>query len=175
MLWQRPRGHTRKAGLSARFFCVIQLSRAQDSCSQSWLSCSRVCISCSREKVVRLFQKWYDFSESRTTFWREWLSRRCISHSRVWDSHSSVHKWWSRAGVTCARECISKKCFHFHNPLFTGLSSPFSRFWRFTNVSHPGLWKRCETSAPLRARRKHPRTFIYRGFQYQLWKWKQFF
>jgi hypothetical protein len=42
---------------------------------------------------------------------------------------------------------------------------------RFT----PGLWKRCETSAPLRARRKCPRTSIYRDFQHWVWKWNVFF
>ena len=46
-------------------------------------------ISCSRQKVVRLFKKWYDFSESPTTFShiscshrRISCSRRCISCSR---------------------------------------------------------------------------------------------
>jgi len=39
-------------------------------------------ISCSRQKVVRLFRKWYHFSESPTTFPRISYSRRCISCSR---------------------------------------------------------------------------------------------
>ena len=39
-------------------------------------------ISCSHQKVVRLFQKWYDFSESPTTFPRISYSRRRISCSR---------------------------------------------------------------------------------------------
>ena len=37
-------------------------------------------------------KKSYGFSKSGTTFWREWLSRSYISHSRIWDSHSSVHQ-----------------------------------------------------------------------------------
>ena len=36
---------------------------------------------------------------------------------------------------------FSKNRFHFHTPLFTGLSQLFSHFWRFTNVSH----KICES------------------------------
>ena len=46
-------------------------------------------ISYSRQKVVRLFKKWYDFSESPTTFShiscshrRISCSHRCISYSR---------------------------------------------------------------------------------------------
>jgi hypothetical protein len=56
----------------------ISLSQSQDSCSQFR-------ISCSRQKVVRLFQKWYDFSESPTTFSHISYSRRRIScsHRRI--------------------------------------------------------------------------------------------
>ena len=39
-------------------------------------------ISCSHQKVVRLFQKWYDFSESPTTFSHISYSHRRISYSR---------------------------------------------------------------------------------------------
>ena len=42
---------------------------------------------------------------------------------------------------------------------------------RFT----PNLWKRCEMSAAPLARKKRPRTSIYRDFLHQLWKWKRFF
>ena len=53
----------------------ISLSQSRDSCSQSR-------DSCSRRKVVRLFQKWYDFSESPTTFSRISCSHCCLSYSR---------------------------------------------------------------------------------------------
>ena len=39
-------------------------------------------ISCSHQKVVRLFKKWYDFSESPTTFSHISCSHRRISCSR---------------------------------------------------------------------------------------------
>ena len=39
-------------------------------------------ISCSRQKVVRLFQKWYHFSESPTTFSRISCSHCSLSYSR---------------------------------------------------------------------------------------------
>ena len=53
-------------------------------------------ISCSRQKVVRLFQKWYDFSESPTTF-----SHISCSHRRISCSHRRI---------SCSRRCIS--CSH---------------------------------------------------------------
>ena len=42
-------------------------------------------ISCSRQKVVRLFQKWYDFSESPTTF-----SHISCSHCHISCSHRRI-------------------------------------------------------------------------------------
>ena len=49
-------------------------------------------ISCSHQKVVRLFKKWYDFSESPTTFSHISCSRRCIScsHRRISYSHCCI-------------------------------------------------------------------------------------
>ena len=52
------------------------------SCSQLRVSCSQSRDSCSCRKVVRLFQKWYDFSESPTTFSRISCSHCCLSYSR---------------------------------------------------------------------------------------------
>ena len=82
-------------------------------------------------------KKSYDFSESGTTFFWEQLSRCCISSIQNCISCSTqrrqlknVRAWVYRAWV------FSKNRFHFHTPLSTGLSSPFPRFWRFTNVSH---------------------------------------
>ena len=61
------------------------LSQLRISCSQLRDSCIQLRISCSRRKVVRLFQKWYDFSESPTTFLRISCSHCCIScsHHRI--------------------------------------------------------------------------------------------
>ena len=42
-------------------------------------------ISCSRQKVVRLFQKWYHFSESPTVF-----SHISCSHHRISCSHRRI-------------------------------------------------------------------------------------
>ena len=57
--------------------------------------------SCGGGKVVGLFQKWYDFSESGTTF-------SCISHSRVWDQLSLA-----LACACVARENFQKVSFTF--------------------------------------------------------------
>ena len=53
-----------------------RLIHLRDSLSQLRISCSQSRDSCSCRKVVRLFQKWYDFSESGTTF-------LCISCSHI--------------------------------------------------------------------------------------------
>ena len=58
------------------------LSQLRISCSQLRVSCSQSRDSCSRRKVVRLFQKWYDFSESPTTFSCISCSHCCLSYSR---------------------------------------------------------------------------------------------
>ena len=141
--------------------------------------------------MVGVFQKWYDFSESGTTFSCISCSRAQEQLSRCWDK--LIQRWdelirkWDRLIQRCegaisrpcalacvAREEFSEKCFHFHSRLSTGLSRPFPCFWRFTNVS-PILWKQCETSATLRACQERPRTFIYRDFLDWLWRWKHFF
>jgi len=82
-------------------------------------------------------KKSYSFSESGTTFFWEQLSRCCISSIQNCISCSTqrrqlknVRAWVYRAWV------FSKNRFHFHTSLSTGLSRAFSRFWRFTNVSH---------------------------------------
>ena len=82
-------------------------------------------------------KKSYDFSESGTTFFWEQLSRCCISSIQNCISCSTQRRqqkndraWVYRAWV------FSKNRFHFHTSLSTGLSRAFSRFWRFTNVSH---------------------------------------
>ena len=59
-----------------------RLIHLRDSLSQLRISCSQSRDSCSRRKVVRLFQKWYDFSESPTTFSHISYSRRHINCSR---------------------------------------------------------------------------------------------
>ena len=54
-------------------------------------------ISCSRQKVVRLFKKWYDFSESPTTFSHISCSHRRISCSHCCISYSRCKERPSRA------------------------------------------------------------------------------
>ena len=51
-------------------------------------------ISCSRQKVVRLFKKWYGFSESPTTFPHISCSHRCIScsHRQEHPSRTREHQ-----------------------------------------------------------------------------------
>lgn len=93
--------------------------------------------------------------KSRTTFW--------------WEQPFCGCAWVSRAWVL-----FKKSLSLSHSPIYRAFE-PLSLLLTFHKRFTPGLWKRCETSAPLRARRKHPRTFIYRDFQHQLWKWKQFF
>ena len=96
------------------------LSQLRISCSQLRDSCIQLRISCSRRKVVRLFQKWYDFSESPTTFPRISCSRCCISSSHHRVSCSRREECASRAQTNhidqwvepqlidkeCATECI---------------------------------------------------------------------
>ena len=135
-----------------------QLSQCWLSCSWVWDSCSRAWDSCSGGKIVGLFQKWYDFSESGTTFWCKQLSRGCISSSAQWQQQKNVRAWVYRAWV------FSKNRFHFHTPLSTGLSRPFSRFWRFTNVSHlfcESDVKRLEPFAPARNAREPLYTGVF--------------
>jgi len=55
---------------------------AQDRLIQLRISCRQSRDSCSCRKVVRLFQKWYGFSESPTTFSRISCSHCCLSYSR---------------------------------------------------------------------------------------------
>ena len=55
---------------------------AGDRLIQLRISCSQSRDSCSCRKVVRLFQKWYGFSESPTTFSRISCSHCCLSYSR---------------------------------------------------------------------------------------------
>ena len=59
-----------------------RLIHLRDSLSQLRISCSQSRDSCSCRKVVRLFQKWYDFSESPTTFLHNSYLHRCLSYSR---------------------------------------------------------------------------------------------
>ena len=88
------------------FVRINQLSRVR-----VWLSCAW--LSHSWRKVVRLFQKWYDFLESGTTF-------LCISHSRRRHSLSRHSLSLKRHGVRLSRayacsaraEGFSKKCLH---------------------------------------------------------------
>ena len=96
------------------------LSQLRISCSQLRDSCIQLRISCSRRKVVRLFQKWYDFSESPTTFSCISCSRCCISCSHHRISCSRREECASRAQTNhidqwvepqlidkeCATECI---------------------------------------------------------------------
>ena len=72
----------------------LKTSRARDThahvhyiCAEDRLIHLRISLSqsqdsCSCRKVVRLFQKWYDFSESPTTFSRISCSHCCLSYSR---------------------------------------------------------------------------------------------
>ena len=164
-------------------FWNIQLIQRREQLSQRWLSCSRVWDSCSQwwdscsgGKVVGLSQKRYDFSESGTTFWweqlshaREQLSRCCISCCR----HRESIIMFAR-GCT-ARVSVFKKTLSLsHSPIYRAFQalSPLLTFHkRFT----PVLWKRCETSGALRARRNRLQTPIYRDFSDQRWKWKIIF
>ena len=105
----------RSLNQSKRFFLVfvriLQLSRARVCLACAWLSHSR-------RKVVRLFQKWYGFLESGTTFLRISHSRRRLSLSR--HSLSLI-----RHGVRLSRVCMrvpapasrvsnSENIFHLH-------------------------------------------------------------
>ena len=89
------------------------------------LSCARVCLACawlshSWRKVVRLFQKWYGFSKSGTTFLRISHSRRRLSLSR----HSlSLILHGGRLSRVCMRMRVrapasrvtnSENIFHLH-------------------------------------------------------------
>ena len=67
------------------------------SCSQSRDSCRQPRDSCSCRKVVRLFQKWYGFSESPTTFSHISCSHRRISCSHHCISYSRCKERPSRA------------------------------------------------------------------------------
>ena len=105
----------RSLNQSKRFFPVFvrinQQSRAQMCLSRAWLSHSW-------RKVVRLFQKWYDFLESGTTFLR-------ISHirQRVWLSRHSLSLIQNGGRLSRARVHVpapasrvsnSENIFHLH-------------------------------------------------------------
>ena len=100
------------------FVRILQLSRARVwlSCVREWLS--RAWLSHSWRKVVRLFQKWYGFLESGTTFLRishirqrVWLSRHSLSlilhGGRL--SRARVH-----APAPASRVTNSENIFHLH-------------------------------------------------------------
>ena len=100
------------------FVRILRLSRVR-----VWRSRARVCLACawlshSRRKVVRLFQKWYGFLESGTTFLRishirqrVWLSRHSLSLIRhgVRLSRARV-----RVPATASRVTNSEIIFHLH-------------------------------------------------------------
>ena len=93
------------------FVRILQLSRARVCLACAWLSHSW-------RKVVRLFQKWYDFLESGTTFLR-------ISHIRQRVRLSRHPLSLIRHGVRLSRVCVhvpapasrvtnSENIFHLH-------------------------------------------------------------
>ena len=82
-------------------------------------------------------KKSYSFSKSGTTFFWEQLSRCCISSIQSYISCCAQCRQQKNVRAQVYRAWVfSKNRFHFHTSLSTGLSRAFSRFWRFTNVSH---------------------------------------
>ena len=73
---------------------------AQDRLIPLRISLSQSRDSCSRQKVVRLFKKWYDFSESPTTFPHISCSRRKERPSRARESLPPLAPWLRRIGKT---------------------------------------------------------------------------
>ena len=81
-----------------------------------WLSCAW--LSHSWRKVVRLFQKWYDFSKSGTTFLHISHSRRRLSlsrHSLSLILHGGrLSRVCMRVPAPASRATNSENIFHLH-------------------------------------------------------------
>ena len=92
-------------------------SRVRDSHSRVRDSLSRVRVSPCGEKVVGLFQKWYDFLKSGTTFLWEQLSRVCISCIQNRISCSAQRRQLKMFARRCtARVGVFKKTLSLSQP-----------------------------------------------------------